>query len=162
MNGSLQLILLSGRADVSSLLSQFLEHRVFDRFITDERLLRRAQRAVIETFSGKDIRDSLCDIGGLFDVGWDVAGPDTERRFSSAIGGFDETGTASGKDQRCQLVFHQFLCAFHSWQLHAGNHACGRAGALRGVRHQTAGFVDASGGRGVRAEDNNVSPLNCD
>ncbi len=87
------------RKDIRAAKLQFLFIIVINIFYNDDRLLRGADHAVIESFGMQDRRSRKLNIRRRIDNGRRITRPYAERGFSRRIRRFHHAGTARCKNQ---------------------------------------------------------------
>ena len=137
-----------GGKKIRVLLAALFQHLLADGFFGDDRLLGRADGAVVERLAGKNIGDGFLHVGGALDQRGNVAGANAVSGASRAIRGADETCATGGEDYSCEPVFHQLLRALHRGVFEAGDQSFGGAHFQRGLAQHGSRFANAAhGGR---------------
>ncbi len=93
------LVLLLVIEDVAAALRELGLHLVVDRLVDDDRLLRRADHAVVERLRVDDGVDRGNDVAGLVEDRGRVAGADADGRGARAVGRLHHAGTARREDE---------------------------------------------------------------
>ena len=135
---------------------------VIDFLVDDDGLFRCADHAIVKRLGQRDVVDRLFDIGGRFNVGWNVARADAQGRLAAAVRRLDHR-VAAGSQDRCDArMIHQRRGCFHARMFDPLNAVFRRARFDRR-------FIDDLGGRNgallgiwVETEDDRVSRLQTD
>ena len=130
--------------------------------VDDDRVLGRAEQAVVEGLAGEDVGDGLGHVGGLLDVGGRIARTDAVGRLAGAVGGAHEAHAAGRQDHADALLAHQLLRALEGDRLQAGDAAVGQPGGARGRLHDLGDARDAADRRRVRAHHDRAARLDGD
>ena len=130
-----------------------------DGFVRDDRVLRRAQDAVVEGLAGDDVANRLLNVRRLLDVGGSVARPHAVGRFARAVCGSHQTHAAGGEDDRHVAVLHELLGALDRHGLHPADRSLGRSRAERRLGHDLRDACDAPNRGGMRADDDRTPGL---
>ena len=91
---------------MAALLFELFPHNFLHRGIRNDCLFRSADRAVVETFTGKNVLHRLGNVRGAFNKNRDVAGANPKRRLAGRISSAHQSDAASRQDDGSLLVLH--------------------------------------------------------
>ena len=107
-----------------------------ERRVDDDRVLGRAEQAVVEGLAGDDVAHRLRDVRRPLDVRRRVARADAVGGLPGAVRGAHQAHPAGGEDDGGFASLHQFLRAFERHLGHPVDRALRRSGLPRGLVHQ--------------------------
>ena len=140
------------RHEVAALGLEFLSHRLGNRLIDNDRVLRRAQHPVVEGLARDDVAHGFLHVRRPLHVCRRVAGTHAVRRLAGAIRGAHEAHPARGQDDRDVAMLHELFSALERHRRHPIDRPFRGPGAARGLGRDFGNSRDALDGGGMGTE----------
>ena len=146
-------------ADVRAQLREFPQHPIINLIIDHHRLLRSANRSIVEGLGGDDVYDGHIQIGRPFQIDRRIARAHAKGWLAGAIGGLNGARSTGGINQADILVMHEVSVVLQGVRFQARENAFRCAVLHRRLVHDPDSLVATVPGVRVRAEDNSVPGL---
>src|SRR5205809_918680 len=127
---------------MSALPFELLSYLIRDRSVANHRLLRSADRTVIETRASQNIRDRLLYVRRTLDKRRHVPGAHAECGLTRRISRPYQSRPASCEDHRGLAVLHQRFSSLERRILEADDRVAGQAVLDGGLAHNARRFGD--------------------
>src|SRR5581483_8658622 len=150
------------RQEIAALGDELALDRLGDRLVDDDRVLRRAEDAVVEGLARDHVPDGLLHVRRPLDEGRRVAGAHAVGRFARAVGGANQPHAAGRQDHGHVAVLHQLLSSLERDLGHPADRTGRGAGAPRRLVEYFCHARDALDGGGMGAENDRAPRLDRD